>query len=131
MRAAWAGLVALHLLPGLAALLAPAWFAAELAGLPTGEPHYVRDVGVGELVLAALALLALLRPALRGPVVGVLAVQLVLHAGSHAVDRLGGAVVPLLALQAVLIAVALSGARASAVGPRGRRPPSARPATPR
>ena len=131
MRAAWAALAALHLLPGVAALVAPAWFAAEVAGLPTGEPHYVRDVGVGEVLLAALALLALARPTLRRPVALVLGLQLMLHAASHAVDRLGGAVVPSLVLQATLLVAVLSGSRASAGGPPARTPPTARPATPR
>ena len=131
MRAGWAALAALHLLPGVAALVAPAWFAAEVAGLATGEPHYARDVGVGEVLLAALALLALARPALRRPVALLLALQLALHAASHAVDRLGGAVVPSLALQALLIGAVLSASRASAGGPLAGTPPSARPATPR
>lgn len=115
LTGAWAALTLLHLVVGLPAAFTPSWFAAEAAGLATRQPHYVRDVGVGELVLAALALLALLRPALRRPVALVLAFQVVLHATSHAVDGLGGAIVLLLLLQAGLLPVAIRGA-ASDVG---------------
>jgi hypothetical protein len=86
-RAAWWALCLLHLLPGLAALVAPSWFAAEVAGIPVAEPHFARDVGVGELTLAAAAALAAVRPSVRTAVALVMGVQLVLHAGSHVVDR--------------------------------------------
>ena len=131
MKAAWWALCLLHLVPGLAATAAPDWFAAELAGLATGEVHYVRDVGVGELTLAALSAVGALRPALSRPLVLVLAAQLALHSASHAVDRLGGPVVPLLLLQAALLAVAFRSGRSPADGPPAPMPPSGRAATPR
>lgn len=104
--AAWWALCLLHAVPGLAALVAPAQFAAVVAGLATEAPHYARDVGVGELALAALAALAAARPAARPAAALVLTLQLGLHAVSHAVDGLGGPVVPSLVAQAALLVIA-------------------------
>jgi hypothetical protein len=105
VRPAWWALCALHLLPGVAALLDPAGFGS-LVGLSAAEPHWVRDVGVGELALAVAAAGGALRPAARPALLVVLAVQLVLHTGSHVVDGVGGAVVVSLLLQAALLAAA-------------------------
>lgn len=105
LTAAWWALCALHLLPGVVALVAPGAFADQV-GLSGDEPHWVRDVGVGELAVAAVAAAGALRPATRPALVVVLVVQAVLHAGSHVADGVGGAVIPSLVLQAVLLSVA-------------------------
>jgi hypothetical protein len=120
VKAAWWALALLHLLPGLAALVAPGWFAAEVAGLPTDTAHFVRDVGVAELTMAAAAGLAAVRPSAQPVVLVVLSVHLALHVGSHVIDApalsLGGnvAVGVTLLVQAVLLTLA---ARARAAQP--------------
>ena len=105
MSAVWWVLCALHLLPGAAALLDPGGFAS-LVGLSGAEPHWVRDVGVGELAVAVAAAVGARRPAARPALLVVLGAQLVLHAGSHLVDGVGGAVVASLLLQALLLSAA-------------------------
>lgn len=120
MRAAWWALAVLHLLPGVAALMSPEWFAADVAGLPTDTAHFVRDVGVAELTLAVAAGFAALRQAARPAVLVVLSVHLLLHALSHVVDAAalsaGGnvTVAVFLLVQAALLALA---ARAPAAQP--------------
>jgi hypothetical protein len=110
--AAWWALAMLHLLPGVAALVAPEWFAAEVAGLPTDTAHFVRDVGVAELTLAVAAGFAAVRESARRAVLVVLSVHLALHAGSHVVDApalsTGGNVTVAVSLlvQAILLALA-------------------------
>ena len=108
---AWWALCLLHAAPGVAGLVAPMWFATELAGISTQQPHFARDVGVAELTLAAAAALAALRPATRRPVAGVLTLHLVLHAVSHVADH-GAAdaaanvlITATLAVQAALLTV--------------------------
>jgi hypothetical protein len=120
VRAAWWALSLLHLLPGVAALVAPEWFAVDVAGLPTDTAHFVRDVGVAELTLGVAAGFAALRLSARPAVLVVLSVHLALHVGSHVVDApafsTGGnlTVAVSLLVQAVLLALA---ARARAVRP--------------
>ena len=129
MTAVWWALCALHLLPGGFALVDPVGFAS-LVGLSGDEPHWVRDVGVGELATAVVAAIGAWRPAARPVLLVVLGAQLVLHAGSHLVDGVGGAAVPSLLLQAVLLGVAARAVRREpAAAPPGRTPRSARRTT--
>jgi len=85
---------AINLLNGIWMLASPnGWFYGIPAAVPDTGPlneHFVRDVG-GTYVTMALALLwAAERRALRVPLVTIVLVFHVLHAGAHMVDTLAG-----------------------------------------
>ena len=75
-----------QLLPGLLALLAPGTFYDLIATYPPENAHFAKDVGSWQIALGLAALLAIGRPALRPLMLVVLALQLALHAISHAID---------------------------------------------
>ena len=77
---------ATQLLPGILATISPAAFYDTIASYPPENSHFLRDVGSWQIALGLLALAAWRRPALRAPVLAVLAVQYALHALSHAID---------------------------------------------
>ena len=77
---------ATQLLPGILATVSPAAFYDTIASYPPENSHFLRDVGSWQVALGVLCLAAWRRPALRAPVLGVLAIQYALHALSHAID---------------------------------------------
>ena len=77
---------AAQLLPGILAFVAPGAFYDVLAGFPPENSHFLRDLGSWQIALGLLALLAWRRPALRAPVLAILALQFALHTVSHAID---------------------------------------------
>jgi hypothetical protein len=77
---------AAQLLPGILAVVAPGAFYDQIASYPPENSHFIRDLGSWQIALGLLALAAFRRPALRVPVLLVLAVQYVLHAVSHVID---------------------------------------------
>lgn len=89
-RAGLVVLAAVQLVLGAFMVLAPNTFHDQVG--PYGSPngHYVRDLASWELALAALAWLAVRRPAWRVPVLALALVHFGLHALNHAVD-VGGA----------------------------------------
>lgn len=77
---------ATQLLPGILATVSPAAFYDTIASYPPENSHFLRDVGSWQVALGLLAVAAWRRPALRAPVLGILAVQYALHAVSHGID---------------------------------------------
>lgn len=75
-----------QLLPGILALVAPAAFYDAVASFPPENHHFIRDVGSWQVALGLVALLAWRRPALRVPVLAILAIQYGLHLVSHVID---------------------------------------------
>jgi uncharacterized protein YjeT (DUF2065 family) len=73
-------------LPGLLAFFSPGEFYAQIAGYPPRNDHFLRDLGAFQIGLGAVALLAWLRPAMRAPVLAILALHYALHTVSHVVD---------------------------------------------
>ena len=74
------------LVPGLLAFLAPGAFYDTLAPFPPQNDHILRDVGAFQVALGLAALLAIRRPAMRVPMLGVLTAQFALHTISHLID---------------------------------------------
>ena len=91
-------LAALNLANGLWMLAAPAgWFHDLPAAVPdTGplNPHFVRDVGGTYVTMGAALAWAALRAADRVPLVAMVLVFHVLHAGAHVMDTLRGRLPP-------------------------------------
>ena len=75
-----------QLLPGLLAFLAPAAFYDLLAPFPPENHHILRDVGSWQIALGLGALVAIRVPSFRVPMLGLLTLQLTLHAISHLID---------------------------------------------
>jgi hypothetical protein len=86
---------------GVANLGNAAWMLADPAGwyvgLPAAVPdtgplntHFVRDIGSAFAVMGAALLLAAMRPALRAPMIGAVALFYVLHALVHVTDTIAG-----------------------------------------
>jgi predicted anti-sigma-YlaC factor YlaD len=103
---------ATQLLPGILATVSPAAFYDTIASYPPQNSHFLRDVGSWQIALGLLSLFAWRRPALRAPVLWVLAVQYTLHTVSHVIDVndsdpswQGPAALVLLALGAALFVV--------------------------
>ncbi len=71
---------------GLLAFLAPGVFYDVLAGFPPQNDHFLRDVGSWQIALGAIALFGARRHAWRAPLLGLLALQYLLHAISHLVN---------------------------------------------
>jgi hypothetical protein len=80
-----------YLATGLALLLAPEWFFANVGNFPPFNRHYEGDLGSFLLALGAGLLYALRYPAAQAGVLGVAAAGGTLHALNHAVDALRGA----------------------------------------
>ena len=74
------------LVPGLLAFFAPGAFYDAVAPFPPQNDHILRDVGTFQVALGLAALLAIRRPAMRVPMLGVLTLQFALHAISHLID---------------------------------------------
>lgn len=79
-------IAASQLLPGILALVAPGAFYDAFAAFPPANSHFIRDLGSWQVALGLVALLAWRRPALRGPVLAILAIQYGLHLVSHVID---------------------------------------------
>ena len=77
---------AAQLLPGILAAVAPGAFYDALAGYPPENDHFIRDLGSWQIALGLVALLAWRRPAIRPPVLAILAIQYAVHAISHVID---------------------------------------------
>ena len=75
-----------QLLPGVLAMVAPAAFYDAFAAFPPENHHFIRDVGSWQVALGLVALLAWWRPAIRVPVLAILALQYGLHLVSHVID---------------------------------------------
>lgn len=75
-----------QLLPGLMAFLAPGAFYDQIAAYPPENAHFIKDLGSWQIALGAAALVAVRRPAWRAPMLGLLALQVGLHAISHVID---------------------------------------------
>lgn len=85
-RACLTALAALQAALGGAMVLAPGWFTENVAAFGARNDHLLRDMASWELALAAVAALAISRPAWRGPVVALALVHFALHAVNHLVD---------------------------------------------
>jgi hypothetical protein len=90
---------------GVANLANAGWMLADPAGwyanLPAAVPdtgplntHFVRDVGSAFAVMGGALLLAAVRPLLRTPMLGIVALFYVLHALVHVTDTLAGRLPP-------------------------------------
>ena len=75
-----------QLLPGLLAFFAPGAFYDALAGYPPRNDHFLRDLGSWQIALGAIALYGARRQAWRAPLLGLLALQYLLHAISHLIN---------------------------------------------
>lgn len=67
-------------------LLAPGSFTEQVAPFGERNDHLLRDLASWELALAAIAALAVTRPAWRVPAVALALVHFSLHAVNHLVD---------------------------------------------
>src|SRR5689334_10842381 len=98
----WLWMLAIFAIANLAnavwMLVEPAgWYAGLPAAVPDTGPlntHFVRDVGSAFGVMGAALLVAALRPALRAPMIGCVALFYVLHALVHVGDTLAGRLPP-------------------------------------
>ena len=103
---------ALHAVPGVVAFTNPDAFVRHVADFGASGTHYVRDVGVGELVAAVAAVSAAANRSWRTPGIFLLATHLALHTVSHVIDASRGTpdanagVAVALAAQAVLLVLA-------------------------
>ena len=103
---------ALHAVPGVVAFTNPDAFIRHVADFGASGAHYVRDVGVGELVAAAAAVAAAAKRSWRSLAILLLATHLALHTVSHLIDASRGTsdanvgVAIVLAAQAVLLVLA-------------------------
>jgi hypothetical protein len=66
--------------------LAPGTFFAEVGPFGARNDHYVRDMASWELALAVAALVAVVRPRWRVPVLGLAALHYALHTLNHLLD---------------------------------------------
>jgi hypothetical protein len=80
----------LHLLVGLAMLLAPMWFFVAIGTFPPFNRHYTGDMGAFQLALGAGLLVAARAPARQRLLIGSAAAGNLLHLLNHAYDALIG-----------------------------------------
>jgi hypothetical protein len=80
----------LHLLVGLAMLLAPMWFFTTIGTFPPFNRHYTGDMGAFQLALGAGLLVAARAPARQRLLIAVAAGGNLLHMLNHAYDALIG-----------------------------------------
>jgi hypothetical protein len=85
-RAAVGALAAVQGLLGTWMVVSPGSFAERVAPFGARNDHLLRDMASWELALAALAAVAVARPAWRAPVVALALVHFALHAVNHLVD---------------------------------------------
>jgi hypothetical protein len=78
----------LHLLVGLAMLLAPMWFFVTIGTFPPFNRHYTGDMGAFQLALGAGLLFAARTPTRQRLLIGIAAVGNLLHMLNHAYDAL-------------------------------------------
>ena len=76
----------LHLLVGLAMLLAPMWFFVTIGTFPPFNRHYTGDMGAFQLALGAGLLFAARAPARQRLLIGIAAAGNLLHMLNHAYD---------------------------------------------
>lgn len=75
-----------QILLGVLALVAPGAFYENVGPFPPENTHFIKDIGSWQVALGAAALYAVRRPAWRTPMLGLLALQFILHTISHVVD---------------------------------------------
>ena len=78
----------LHLLVGIAMLLAPMWFFVTIGTFPPFNRHYTGDMGAFQLALGAGLLFAARTPARQRLLIGIAAAGNLLHMLNHAYDAL-------------------------------------------
>jgi hypothetical protein len=78
----------LHLLVGIAMLLAPMWFFVTIGTFPPFNRHYTGDMGAFQLALGAGLLFAARTPTRQRLLIGIAAVGNLLHMLNHAYDAL-------------------------------------------
>src|SRR6478752_4482677 len=78
----------LHLLVGLAMLLAPMWFFVAIGTFPPFNRHYTGDMGAFQLALGAGLLVAARAPARQRLLIGSAAAGNLLHLLNHGYDAL-------------------------------------------
>ena len=78
----------MHLLVGLAMLLAPRWFFITIGTFPPFNRHYTGDMGAFQLALGAGLLFAARTPARQRLLIGTAAAGNLLHLLNHAYDAL-------------------------------------------
>ena len=78
----------MHLLVGLAMLLAPMWFFVTIGTFPPFNRHYTGDMGAFQLALGAGLLVAARAPARQRLLIAVAAGGNLLHMLNHAYDAL-------------------------------------------
>ena len=81
---------AIHLLTGLALMLAPEWFFANVGTFPPYNRHYAGDLGAFQIALGVGLLAAVRDPARHRLLVGVIAAGNLLHTLNHAYDAFMG-----------------------------------------
>jgi len=79
-----------YLAVGVALLVAPEWFFANIGNFPPFNRHYAGDLGSFQLALGAVLLYAVRQPAAHASVLGVAALGGIVHALNHAVDATRG-----------------------------------------
>jgi hypothetical protein len=79
---------AVHLLTGLAMLLAPMWFFAAIGTFPPYNRHYTGDLGAFQLAMGAGLLLAARAPARQRLLIFTIGLGNLLHMLNHAYDAL-------------------------------------------
>ncbi len=78
----------LHLVVGLAMLLAPMWFFVAIGTFPPFNRHYTGDMGAFQLALGAGLLFAARTPARQRLLIAIAAAGNLLHMLNHAYDAL-------------------------------------------
>jgi hypothetical protein len=80
----------LHLLVGLAMLLAPMWFFVTIGTFPPFNRHYIGDLGAFQLAMGVGLLLAARAPARQRLLIFTIALGNLVHMFNHAYDALIG-----------------------------------------
>ncbi|HEV3002374.1 MAG TPA: hypothetical protein VGW75_16650 [Solirubrobacteraceae bacterium] len=75
-----------QLATGAFAFLAPGAFYDAIAAYPPENHHFLMDVGSWQVALGAIALYGARRAEWRVPLLGLIAIQYLLHGISHAID---------------------------------------------
>lgn len=75
-----------QLATGVLAFVAPGAFYDLVAGYPPENHHFLKDLGSWSVALGAVALYGARRADWRTPLLGLLAIQYLLHTVSHVID---------------------------------------------
>ncbi|MGI9184351.1 MAG: hypothetical protein ACR2GZ_05200 [Solirubrobacteraceae bacterium] len=86
LRLAFFSIAGLHVAIGVWMIVSPRTFFTSVGAFEAYNPHYERDTATFYLAFGCGAAMAATRQSWRVPVLGMLTLQYVLHAGNHLFD---------------------------------------------